>query len=79
MRASIAEEVDEGASLTDRIAEREALIDGARRIQDARIAWLDATARADELAAELDRRVKASNFESVDAAAGAVLAADRVE
>ncbi|WP_269454886.1 MULTISPECIES: SbcC/MukB-like Walker B domain-containing protein, partial [unclassified Rhodococcus (in: high G+C Gram-positive bacteria)] len=44
-----------------------------------RIAWLDATARADALAAELDRRVEASNFESVDAAAGAVLTADRVE
>ncbi|MDV6303740.1 MULTISPECIES: SMC family ATPase [Rhodococcus] len=79
MRASVAEEVDEGASLADRIAEREALIDGARRIQEARIAWLDATARADSLAAELDRRVEASNFESVDAAAGAVLTADRVE
>ncbi len=79
MRASVAEEVNEGASLADRISEREALIDGARRIQEARIAWLDATARADALAAELDRRVKASSFESVDAAAGAVLAADRVE
>ncbi len=79
MRASVSQEVGEGESLIDRIAEREALIDGARRIQEARIVWLDATAQSDALRAELDRRVTASNFASVEAAAGAVLTADRVE
>ncbi|MGV8874251.1 MAG: AAA family ATPase [Rhodococcus sp. (in: high G+C Gram-positive bacteria)] len=79
MRASVAEEVGQAQSLADRITEREALLDGARRIQEERIAWLDATARADALRGELDRRVAASNFDSVDAAACAVLTADRVE
>ncbi|CCQ15361.1 ATP-dependent dsDNA exonuclease SbcC [Rhodococcus sp. AW25M09] len=79
MRASVAEEVGQGQSLAERITEREALLDGARRIAEARIAWLDATAQADALRGELDRRVTASNFDSVDAAAGAVLTADRVQ
>lgn len=91
MRASVAEAVDvaetvvgagavdQAESLVERIAEREALIDGSQRIQDSRIAWLDATEKHDALRAELDRRVAASNFDSADAAAGAVLAADRVE
>ncbi|MFI8569643.1 AAA family ATPase [Rhodococcus sp. NPDC078407] len=79
MRKSVASEVGEGESLIDRIAEREALIDGARRIQEARIAWLDASARAHELRVELDLRVAASNFDSVEAAAEAVLTTDRIE
>ena len=55
------------------------MIDGARRIQEARIAWLDVSARAHELRVELDRRVAASNFDSVEAAAEAVLTTDRIE
>ncbi|MCZ4520702.1 SMC family ATPase [Rhodococcus ruber] len=79
MRASVSQEVGGGESLIDRIAEREALIDGARRIQEARIVWLDATAQSDALRAELVRRVAASSFDSVEAAAASALTADRVE
>ncbi|MDJ0410201.1 AAA family ATPase [Rhodococcoides fascians] len=79
MRASVAEEIAEGASLTERIAECEKLIDGARRLQEARIAWLDASEQHAALRGELDRRVSASNFDSADAAADAVLTKDRVE
>ncbi|OZC97598.1 ATP-dependent dsDNA exonuclease [Rhodococcus sp. 06-235-1A] len=79
MRASVSEEVGDGPSPADRVRDREALIDGARRIQEARIGWLDATARADALRAELDRRVTASNFDTAEAAAVAVLTTDRVE
>ncbi|MDI9931822.1 SMC family ATPase [Rhodococcus sp. IEGM 1354] len=79
MRASVAEEIAEGTSLTERIAECEKLIDGARRLQEARIAWLDASEQHAALRGELDRRVSASNFDSADAAADAVLTKDRVE
>lgn len=78
-RECVADEEAAGASLADRIAEREALIAAAGRIQEARIVYLDAAERSTAVQGNLDRLLKGSNFGSVEQAVGAILAVDRVQ